>query len=760
MDLHDIIENLHKGKKSVHTKNEAFILNYSQLNSKDLNLVGKQLQTQILIQEEFPNYFKKNGFIITHYALKEMLIENNVHSKILKIVSNINAKNIFSSSNKIQQIISKIEISELLRVQISRQLNLIEEEKQNLGLISKLETSYDTSSITELEQFPLIHKNLSDISRDIIEKLQELYSVSNLKNMIDSNISEPMFCISYELFLENILKSGTVSSIDYKTGHESILSIQSNFGVLSYKFHNTNIPDRYQVFKIGVKESKDGVFEKNTVFKKEYITYSNQKIINQAIPKSKLKDSSLNLEEIKKISQLCINIEDFLTKKLKSYTPIKINFSIIDNNIENKSIIIDEIIIEKKHLNLLNKEIQHYELIENNKQPIFTAQSINHGIIHGKVKHIHNEKDLFSISKDDIVVLNTAKAHFVNHFSNVKGIICNLGNEFSLSSKFCFEHGILGAINCSKNPTEEFKEGEFITLDCSESISRIYRGLLKYKIQQLPKLESHNSLEKQLFEESIPHSLFEKSNFPSNGKMNISLYENTNLNQSIENIKIDVIKNISKIAISRFPHPVYVSISSSNEITNKLASKKDSNEIGIKKAINPDFEKIVKFELDCIKEILKIGCSNISILISNVQEEKEIKKFKELLNKYSIKIPICAQVSMGGIVLSDEISKYCDVIAISLNELRLACNTLNTKAISNYVYFFLENISKKNVKSAILNVDSKDFELLENIFHSKINIISTRHENFLEIYSVLSQIQDNKKIKHSKHKSSKIKNKK
>ncbi len=762
MDLHDVIENLHKGKKAIQLKeNSKSIIEFSELSSKDPILKNNLFQHTVLVKEKFPSIIKKEGFIITSNGIKDILIDCGIYEEINSIISRLSKDNLHLSSKKIQKILLNIKFNELIEVQISRQINQLNEVFQYVELHSSLWTEFQTSSNLELTDVPNIHYNLKDIMNDINNKIKELFSLENLKQINEIDNKFPNSCISYELLLKNIKKSGTISSIEYTSGHESILSIHSNYGLFAYKFHNLMMADFFEIFKYSVKEGKKGIFKSQTNLKKEYL--SNSMNIN-TISKQKKNAESLNAEEINKLSKVCIDIEDYLSKVYKEYFPIRLHFSILENNVENKTIIIDSVFSEKKHLNLLHREIQSYELLEKNKEPILSGECVNHSIVHGKVKLIHSEKDLINLNSDDIVVINTIKPEYLNYFSNIKGLVSMYGDEFSLSSKFCYEYGIPGIINCSKNPIQELKNGEFVTLDCSNINAKLFRGLIKYKIQQIPKNETHNYLTKKVYEETLSHNYLIKSKFPNNGRILYSLFEEIDFSLDLKSIKLKIVENISKIAISKFPQPVWISVGQEKEIITLLNKKHSSqlcSKIGIQRVIDVEYEEILKFELDCIKYIKdEIGCKNVNIMINNVQEEKEIKLFKQLIDKYSKNLSIGAQVSMGGLVLSKEISKYTTLIAISLNELRLACGRFNTQAISNYIHFFLENLEKTNCEKLLLNVDLTDFDLIEDIYHSKIDSISTRHENFLEVYSAVSQIQNEKKIKHSKHKTSKISKKK
>ena len=121
---------------------------------------------------------------------------------------------------------------------------------------------------------------------------------------------------------------------------------------------------------------------------------------------------------------------------------------------------------------------------------------------------------------------------------------------------------------------------------------------------------------------------------------------------------------------------------------------------GIQLAIDEAYEDIFKVEMNIISKVInEIGCNNISISIDNIQEEKEIIQFKELLKKYhQDSLEVCGICSIGGIVLAPMIAKHIQSIACNLDELKESFGKDNILAISKFIHYFINELSKNRKK--------------------------------------------------------------
>ena len=563
MDLHNIVDNLHKGKKSISKRELTKILTLNEISSKDSELIGEHYVRLLEIKKTLPNLQIPNGFIFTSYGIEDFLTEEGIKKKIDSKIKALKYTNIKKISSEIIQIIKETELNELLKVQLSRAYDKLNDETNFSQLKSKISlinsSNKELNIIEEIESIKIINSR-NDLFSEIIHQICEFYNEHNLFYRLENKINNKdiKFAIGFEI-ISNSNVSGIASSIDYNSRHESIISIHSSLADFAFLGVHKHRSDIFKIFKTGIEEGKKGIFSSNTSKKERYFKLENSSIVEKKITPTNKNKASLNENQINLIAKVIIQLEHEISKKRKEYTPIKINFSITQNN----NLRIDELFFETKHLHNDNKELLHYELSED-KNKIASGNSIGHEITHGIAKVITNEEDLVAITKEDIVITHTTYPHWDKYIQRAKGLVVAFGDEFSRCSAICYEHNILGLID-AKDEIFKIKTGDKITLNCSTEVGSVHKGLLKYKIQHIDKQEMINKEPKiKILENEIPHNCLVKNNFPNKGRTNISCFENLNptlfSQKNMQKIIDSNVENISKIAISKYPQKLQISM--------------------------------------------------------------------------------------------------------------------------------------------------------------------------------------------------------
>ncbi|MCH8520214.1 MAG: hypothetical protein LAT82_05675 [Nanoarchaeota archaeon] len=793
MDLHTIISNLHSGKRSIEQKELKTILKFNEISFNDSNLVGDYFALKSVVSSMYDNsnslnasYKLKNehrrGFILTHQGILLLLQENlvlqnisNIISKLKKPTSNFsssssssssnnnqninsisNEKEISKASHQIQSILESIRISDLLKVQLSRVYNSMTQDvraevQRGSEIILKPKLSF-TSNISKFENYsstPLYISNnvklqsLEDVFNSIKSILLEFYSEYNMQLRYDLGIIETQ--ISLAVGFEEVLDaqvSGISSSIEYTTGHELISVIYSGFGEEVYNSINLTQVDVFEIFKYGFKNNFQGIFTSKIAQDKQTLSNS----------------------QIRAITSLTLDLEEKLTKYFKNYTPLKIYFSLTNSG----KIIIEEIFLESKYLNLEKKELVSYEIIESASKPILQGVGLGNCIVHGKALIVSSYQDLQHITSQTIVITKDTNPQWQHYLLKAKALVVQRGNEFSHCAQMCYEHSIPVILQVGQFD-HLISTGDFLTLDCSDINGFVYLGLEKYKIKHLSKEEikqmqknvSFNRItfDKKLLVHSSSKHILEKSHFPSSSecienafdlipqylKNQISLsFEDTKKEEFKLIIKNELVSIISKIAISKYPNVVYINIDSfCNNLYLLLISEKDylflNNQIGISRTIHPLYEKVLEFIIELIKEIkTSVGCTNISMYSTHIQEIKQLHSLNALLKKYSFEQKIGGVLGVGGIMNSNDIVNLLSFVACDLQELKQVCKKNNYEAISKLIHYAAPHTSKKNsYEFGLYNVTAQDVEILEHLMVDSYSFLTCQFEEFIPLYSFI-----------------------
>lgn len=825
MDLHTIVKNLHTGKRSISDKNFSTILNINEVEESDSNIVGDYYSNIAFIKKLIPKNIHKEGFILTHQGIIVLLQESSILKNIINILKKSTLKNIDKTANSLKEVIQSITFSELLQVQILKAYHSLQE--QNLDVLLRVKVSFSHNNDKKIdlpqEQF-LYASNEKELFKSIISALLFFYSRDNIYLRKKENIKEDeiSLAIGFEV-VKSVSISGICSSLDFKSGHTSIIQIQSGYGDEVYNRIHLCSTDSFQIFKKGLEKGFDGILPPLIATKKHLTTLTKEFHNNVVAYSMKTKEvskknqtlQSLNTVQLKQLSNLLTHVEDSLQKYYKKYTPIKFYFTLVNEkgSTKNLQFNIEDVVFEKKYKHLQKKEMASYELITPQNSSIGSGIAIGDRITHGFVKFIKKEDDLYTINNEDIVVTHSTFPHWEPYLRNAKGLIVEQGSEYSHSSQICYEYNIPAVINTGliKN---KLIDKSVVTLNCMLEEGFVYPSLEKYTLKVLNEeylkefrelKNKHNSSITQIAQLTNRHNILEKSHLPFNSQIIENIFDliskkhesyklNSNSSTIYELIKNEIIRNLSKVAISNYPQDVWVNIASFSPLYYELISNNAdetyftcSKQKGISRALKTEFESHIKFiisTLNCL--YTKIGCKNVSLYVDNVQQQKEVKQLKDLLQKYNYKSSLGGILDIGGILNIDELMHEFDMVMCNLDALKASCGVDNRDAIIKLSRFFIQrgeelnesnfNHSRKTKKNkkienntlntnklqkndslkftqlGLFNLNITDTDIFDALKNSKksLHLLSCEHKYIIPLYSYLIESLKGRKIDDSK----------
>lgn len=822
MDLHTIVKNLHTGKKSISHKNFSTILNISEVELNDSKIVGDYYSNLALLKSLIPNNIAKEGFILTHQGLLVLLQENSLLKNLTNVLKKSNLKNIDETSKSLKQIIQSITFSELLQVQLLKAYHTLQEQYPNMILRTKISFSHNNNEKFEQLQEEFFYvSNEEDLFKSIISSLLFFYNRDNLYSRMLEEIDENeiSLAIGFEV-VNQVNVSGICSSLDFKSGHTSLIQIQSGFGDEVYNRVHLSSTDSFQIFKKGFEEGFKAILPPQIATKKHALslkkldftkstsnssnTSANSSLVMQVgeVAKKNQQIQSIDENQIKEIASLLLNVERLLQKHFKKYTPIELNFAILSNKESKKKsqIIIEDMLFEKKHTHLLQKEIKSYELVSSQSVAIARGIAIGNCITHGFVKHITKESDLYTITNEDIVIAHSTFPHWEPYLKNAKGLVIEQGSELSHSAQICYEHNIAAIINTGVLK-DKLKNKSVVTLDCSLEEGTLYSGLEKYSIKMLNNdyinTDKESNFKKptslNIAQLTNNHNVLEKTHLPYNSQIIENVFDlvskkhysyklHANYSKYFAMIKDEIIRQLSKIAIARYPQNVWINIASFSPTYYEIISNredtyfKNSNVEGILRTLEPSFESHIEYILSILKYLhSNIGCENVFLYVDKVQQKKEVKQLKGILQKYNYRSNLGGVVNVGGILNIDELIEEFDMLAGDLNAIKLSCGKNNKDAIIKLSRYFVQrgeelNKTKNNnynnnlqIKSsnkkinshqptqlALFNVNINDVDILDALKSNALGLISCTDNDIIPLYSYLIEQVKHKKVKDSK----------
>ena len=545
-------------------------------------------------------------------------------------------------------------------------------------------------------------------------------------------------------------KSGVLFSKDPAYKKEDI-TIEAVWGLGEGIVSGKITPDHYVI-------SRDlEILEQKIADKKIVITRdSGGKQIILKLREEKSNAKVLTDYEMRKLTELAIKLEKHYKK------PQDIEFAIEGNDI---------FITQTRPITTMEKRID--ESLENREvkgTPILTGLAASPGIASGKVKIVHNLKDLQKINVGDILVTKMTNPDMVVTMQKSAAIVTDEGGLTAHASIVSREMGI-PAIVGTQNATTQFKDGDLITVDGFSG--KIYSGKTAEdtKKEILPVTAKTKTKVKVIVD--LP-------NFASRAaKTGISKIGLTRIEGIIAEsgkhpeffLKQNKIKEYEEIifkginTIMQYFDEIWVRTSDirSDEFNNLEGAPKEieANPMlgfhGIRYSLkNPE---ILKAEFRALQRIASKE-KTVGLLLPqviSVEEVQGVKKILKEINFNNVKVGVMIETPAAVQIIKDLCTEGIDFISFGTNDLTqymLAVDRGNKKVQYLYnemhpsVLYQLEYVirvcKRNNVETSICGQAGSQKEMVKFLVHKNIDSISVNADVAKEISDYIFELEENK----------------
>jgi len=428
-------------------------------------------------------------------------------------------------------------------------------------------------------------------------------------------------------------------------------------------------PDEFYVFKPTLKQGFKSIILKNLGRKTKKYIYAKMRGLKEVnvLKKDQLK-FSLTDEEIMTLAKWACQIEEHYQ------IPQDIEWA---KDGKTGQLFIVQSRPETVHA---PKEVRFYEeyQVKTAKKPILTGIAIGSKIGQGKVKIISDVSKISQFQKGEVLVTKITDPDWVSVFPLASAIVTDEGGSTCHAAIVSRELGVPAIVGTQK-ATKLFKNGDFITVDCTRGKEgRIFLGKIPFKIKRYDLKKMPDLKTKIMINIGAPEIAFKTSFLPNDGvglariefilaeKIRIhplALYhykkiKDKKLKAKIAEITIEhkdkkeyfvkeLAEGIAQIAAAFYPKEVIVRFSDfkTNEYRNlvggKLFEKEEANPMlgfrGTCRYLNREFQPAFSMECQSIKRVReKFGLKNVSLMIPFCRTLKEGKKVLELMKKFGL----------------------------------------------------------------------------------------------------------------------------
>ncbi|MGL5132035.1 MAG: phosphoenolpyruvate synthase, partial [Planktothrix sp.] len=660
---------------------------FDQVGIKDIGLVGgKNASLGEMIQQLQPKGINvPQGFAITAYAYWYFITYANLEQQLRQLFAKLDVedlKNLRHCGQQARSLILNTLFPPKLETEIlSAYQKLGDRYGQNTDVAVRssatAEDLPDASFAGQQETYLNIKggKALLDATRQCFASIftDRAISYRALKGFDHLNIALSVGI--QKMVRSDLATSGVMFSIDTETGFKNAALITAAYGLGENVVQGTVNPDEYLVFKPTLREGFKPILEKRLGTKAIKMVYEiGQTTKNINVPISEQKKYALSEDEILKLAQWTVMIEDHYSQVRQCYSPMDIEWA--------KDGLTGELFIVQARPETVQSQktgrvLENYKL-QGKGRVLLTGRAVGDKIGQGKACIMTNVKNMDQFQSGDVLVTHRTDPDWEPIMKKASAIITNSGGRTCHAAIIARELGI-PAIVGSINATEVLNTGDKITVSCAEGEEgKVYQGLVPFVVEEtildhLPKTRT-----KIMMNVGNPEEAFKLSAIPNDGVglarlefiianhiqthplalLHFDQLEDQSVKQKIAQLTeqyehkpdffVDKLaQGISMIAAAFYPNPVIVRMSDfkSNEYANLLGGRQfepiEENPMigwrGASRYYDPKYQEAFALECEALKRVRnEMGLANVIPMIPFCRTPEEGKKVLAEMAKHGL----------------------------------------------------------------------------------------------------------------------------
>jgi pyruvate,water dikinase len=529
------------------------------------------------------------------------------------------------------------------------------------------------------------------------------------------------FAVALSVGVQKMVRSdlataGVMFSIDTETGFKNAAFITAAYGLGENVVQGAVNPDEYVVFKPTLREGYRPILKKRIgtkSIKMIYDTGGTKLTRNVPVPQPEREQYCLSDDEILRLAQWAIQIEDHYSQVRGVYTPMDIEWA--KDGLTEELFIVQarpETVQSQKSTNVLKT----YEL-KDRSEILLTGRSVGAAIGQGTAHIIMDANKIHLFNPGEVLVTNRTDPDWEPIMKKASAIVTNQGGRTCHAAIIAREMGI-PAIVGSGNGTEVLRTGQPVTISCAEGEEgRVYSGLLPFEVQKTPLDRLPKTRTQILMNVGNPEEVFSLAAIPCDGVglarlefiiakfievHPLALIHFDELADEVVKAKIaqltksyqdkpqffvdKLAQGMGAIAAAFYPKPVIVRLSDfkSNEYANLLGGRQfepqEENPMlgwrGASRYCDPKYREAFSLECQAMKRVREeMGLSNVIPMIPFCRTPDEGRRVLAEMAKQGLErgvngLQVYVMCELpSNVILADEFSEIFDGFSIGSNDL-------------------------------------------------------------------------------------------
>ena len=700
----------------------AYVIPFESLRNSDVGSVGGKNASlgEMISQLNAKGVRVPTGFATTAKAFNEFLEHNALGKKIESELEGLDINDVTAlavSGKMIREWIISTPFPDGLNQAIDIQY-------QELTTKSAEGTTFAVRSSATAEDLPdasfagqqesfLNIQGINNIKHAIKEVFASLYNDRAISYRVHKGFIHADVAISagvQQMVRSDMGSAGVMFTIDTESGFKDVVFITSSYGLGETVVQGSVNPDEFYVHKPLLAKNKSAIVRKSIGSKKIKMIFSEDTKAGLStktvdVAEDQANTFSINDDDIIELAKYAMTIESHYQ------CPMDIEWG--KNGIDGKIYILQA---RPETVKSQTKNVtETYKLLETGKA-IVAGRAVTQKIGQGPVRVVSDPSEMHTVQPGDVLVADMTDPNWEPVMKRASALVTDRGGRTCHAAIIARELGI-PAIVGSVNATELLKDGDIVTVSCSEGETGIvYQGELQYEVTTQEDGDLKDPPVKMMMNVGSPDMAFTFAQIPNNGvglarlefviNNMIGIHPKAILNykampsdvqKAIDHrsrgyanpiqFYIDkVAEGVATIAAAFYPNPVIVRTSDfkSNEYKKLVAGDiyepdEENPMIGFRGAaryISDEFKEC--FALECqamLKVRNELGLTNVELMIPFVRTLNEAKSVIEIMGQHGLKrgvdglkIIMMCEVPSNAII-ADDFLEYFDGFSIGSNDL-------------------------------------------------------------------------------------------
>ncbi len=596
--------------------------------------------------------------------------------------------------------------------------------------------------------------------------------------------------------------SGVMFTIDTESGFPDVVYITGSYGLGENIVQGVINPDEFYVFKPCLKGPYKPIIQKTLGSKEIKMVYAIEgEGSTKNIPTSAFERANfiLNDEEIIRLAQWGVIIEEHYTKKYGRYSPMDIEWA--------KDGITQELFVLQARPETVksqaNKNFFETYILKQRGRPLVKGKSVGEKIGAGPINVISSVREIDRFKKGEILVTQMTDPDWEPIMKIAAGIVTDRGGRTCHAAIISRELGVPCVVGTG-NGSEILKGYSSATVCCAEGETGVvYEGILDYEVRRFDIGHLPRPKTKIMMNVGDPDNAFHLSYLPNDGvglarlefiinnfirihPMALVKFDSLpedHVKREIEQLTVGykdkklyfidrLAQGVAKIAAAFYPKDVIVRMSDfkTNEYANLIGGSRfepveDNPMIGFRGACryyDEDYQEGFGLECLAMKKVRdEMGLTNVKLMIPfcrTVEEGRlviaEMRKYGLIQGQNGLEIYMMCEIP-SNVILAEEFCEIFDGFSIGSNDLTQLVLGLDRDsekvshlfderdlAVKKMIQWVIERVKQRGKKIGICGQAPSDYpEFAEFLVRCGIDSISLNPDTVLKTTERILEVE-------------------